>query len=164
MAPIMKQNSNIWLLMVGGAPADFIGEVTAPIYQENVIDQFKMVPLVSAEKMAGVMNLADVYVYPDASSLSCLEAAACGRSCIVTDLPAGKAREEAGLAVSYQRGNVEHLRGMISNLISSPSARKKIGDKARSSVVEGFSYDAIAGRLEIMLRQAVDVYGTTNAC
>ncbi|MDP7304491.1 MAG: glycosyltransferase family 4 protein, partial [Pirellulaceae bacterium] len=101
MAPIMREDPQVWLVFVGDAPADYSGEITSPMVRNGVADRLKFVPLVPVHELAAMFNMADVCVYPNQSSLSCMEAAACGKPVVVTDLPWGRARQDAGIATCY---------------------------------------------------------------
>lgn len=83
---------------------------------------------------------------------SLLEAAACGRAMIATDVPG--CREvvrpgESGLLVPY--GDAAALADAIATLAASPGLRAQYGAAARRLAVERFSADAIG-------RQTVDLY------
>ena len=155
MAPIMKQDPNIWLVFVGAAPSDYLDEIMRPIHQHQVTDRLRFIPLVPVHDLISIYNMADVCVYPDASSLSCMEAAACGRPVIVTDLPWGRSRQEAGATLCYKTGDTADLRCRVKELISDPDARQRTGQRARRAVLESYSYDVIAFRLESLMRQAI---------
>ena len=155
MAPLMSEDPNIWLLFVGGAPADYVDDITSPVSRDGVGDRFKIVPPVPSSQLPALFAMADVCVYPNASSLSCMEAAACARPVIVTDLPWGRAREAAGVVLCYQTGNLGDLRRRISSLLSSPTAMKEVGRGARAAVLRSYSYDTIARRSEELMCDAI---------
>ena len=155
MAPIMRDDPNVWLVFVGSAPPDYAREIVEPLAKAAVDDRLRFVPLVPVSKLMEIFNLADICVYPGQSSLSCLEAAACGRPVIVTDLPAGRSRAAAGLAQCYQTGNVSDLRQQLQQLLADSEARKSMGERARASVLNNLSYDLVARRAEAIMNDAV---------
>jgi glycosyltransferase involved in cell wall biosynthesis len=155
MAPVMRQDPGVWLVFVGGAPSDYVDEITSPAAQQGVTDRLRFIPLVPVERLREIFNMADLCVYPNASSLSCMEAASCARPVIVTDLPWGKAREEAGVTLCYQTGNIDDLRQKIERLLSSREKMEAIGQQARAAVLKVFSYDAVAARSEEFMREAI---------
>ena len=159
MAPIMRDDPNVWLVFVGSAPAAYAEEIVQPLARLAVDDRLRFLPLVRISKLMEIFNLADICVYPGESSLSCLEAGACGRPVIVTDLPWGRDRESIGVAVCYQIGDVDDLKRKISELLSNPEQLKAIGQRARTTILERFSYDAVATRSEQFMREAVKAYG-----
>ena len=157
-APIMEHRPDVWLVFVGGGAAHELEMIQAPIERAGVSDRMKVLAAVAVPKLADMFNMADICVYPNGSSLSCMEAAASGRPVIVTDLPWGLERQRAGVTVCYQTGNIDDLRGKIRWLLSDLDARDGIGRRARQAVMENFSYDKIAHRSEDMMREAIASY------
>ena len=155
MAPIIKRDPTVWLVFVGAAPANYVTEISGPLVQLGVEDRLRFLPLVPVDRLRGLFCLADVGVYPNASSLSCLEAASCQLPVIVADIPVGKAREEAEFTTCYETGNVSDLRRRIESLLSDDNARRVIGKRARDAVVSQISYDTIAKKSESFMRKAI---------
>jgi glycosyltransferase involved in cell wall biosynthesis len=158
VAPIMEHCPDVWLVFVGGGAAHELEIIQTPIERAGVSNRMKVLAAVAVPKLADMFNMADVCVYPNGSSLSCMEAAASGRPVIVTDLPWGLERQRAGVTVCYQTGNIDDLRGKIRWLLSDLDARDGIGRRARQAVMENFSYDKIAHRSEDMMREAIASY------
>ena len=155
MAPIMHEDPDVWLVFVGDTPADYLDEVTLPLVEHQVANRLRFIPLVPVHKLMAVFNMADVCVYPNQSSLSCMEAAACGRPVVVTDLPWGLARQEAGITTCYRTSDINDLTDKISALISDSEYRETVGRRARDSILESYSYDAVADRLESLMKEAI---------
>ena len=155
MAPIMRDDPNVWLVFVGSAPAAYAEEIVQPLARLAVDDRLRFLPLVRISKLMEIFNLADICVYPGESSLSCLEAAACGRPVIVTDLPAGKSRAAAGLVQCYRTGNVSDLRQQLRELLADSEARRRMGERALAAVLKNLSYDLVASRAEGIMNNAV---------
>jgi glycosyltransferase involved in cell wall biosynthesis len=112
------------------------------------------------EDISTVWARAHIAVLPsrrEGLPMSLLEAAACGRPMIATDVPG--CREivrpgETGLLVPFDDDRA--LADAIERLAQSPEQRERFGAAARSLVVERFSAAAIG-------RQTVDLYrGLTN--
>ena len=159
MGPLMKRDPRVWLVFTGDAGRDYMPEIVGPLLQRDVADRLRFTPFVKVERLMELYNLADVCVYPNASSLSCLEAASCARPVVVTDLPWGKERERAGLTLCYETGNVGDLGQKIDRLLSDESSRAAIGRRARNSVLEKYSYDVIASGSEGLMRKAIETHG-----
>jgi glycosyltransferase involved in cell wall biosynthesis len=106
--------------------------------------------------LAELYALADVCVYPAASSMSCLEAAACGVAVIMTDLPAGRWRAEKGVGLCYRTGDIEDLRSLLAGLLGNPVILKEAAERGRAAVLHHFSYDQMALRSEAIMRQAIE--------
>ena len=158
-APIMERRADVWLVFVGGGAANELEAINGPIVGAGVSDRMRVIPAVATKQLAEIFNLADICVYPNASSLSCMEAAACGRPVIVTDLPWGKEREKAGVTLCYRTGDTDDLHRKLEWLLTDDDARNDIGRRARRAVLERFSYDTIARRSEEIMREAIAEYG-----
>ena len=158
MVPIMREDPKVWLIFVGDAPTGYLEEITSPMIQGGVADRLKFVPLVPVHELAIMFNMADVCVYPDQSSLSCLEAAACGKPVVVTDLPWGRTRQEAGITMCYRTSDIGDLTEKIRALLESSEYRSEVGERARRAVMEAYSYDSVASRVEEMMEEAIAGY------
>ena len=158
VAPIIDGDPKVWLIFVGAAPSGYVDKISGPLIHLNVAERLRFLPLVPADRLRGIFCLADVGVYPDASSLSCLEAASCQLPVIVADIPVGIAREEAGFTMCYQTGNISDLRQRIEGVLSDDDARRNIGKRARNAVVSQISYDAIARKSEAFMREAIGAH------
>jgi glycosyltransferase involved in cell wall biosynthesis len=155
MAPIMRDDPKVWLVFVGAAPAEYAREIVEPLAKAAVDDRLLFIPLVPVSKLVEIFNLADICVYPGESSLSCLEAAACGKPVIVTDSPAGRSRAAAGLVQCYQTGNVSDLRQQLQQFLADRDTRENMGERALASVLNNFFYDLVASRAEAIMNDAI---------
>ena len=155
MAKIMKQDSNVWLVFVGSGDRDYVDKIIAPISEQGVSARLLIIPFVPASDLAGIYNMADICVYPAGASLSCLEAAACGRAVIMADLPVGIWRAKHGVGICYRTGDVVDLRRRIDGLLSDSEHKRVLGKQASESVLNSFSYDAIARRSEDLMFEAI---------
>ena len=104
------------------------------------------------------MKMADICVYPGESSLSCIEASACGIPVIITDLPWGQTRESLGIGTCYKTGDPADLQSNLLRLIESPMLRQQSGEKARESVMTLYSYKTISQHVETILQEAIEQY------
>jgi glycosyltransferase involved in cell wall biosynthesis len=72
-----------------------------------------------------------------------LEAAACGKPVIVSDIPELKYAVDAGFGLSFKTGDAEDLAEKIKYLIQNESLRKEMGARARE-YAKDFTWDKIA--------------------
>jgi glycosyltransferase involved in cell wall biosynthesis len=163
VAKIMRHEPKVWLVLVGAGAADYVEKVRLPLLQGGVIGRLCNIPFVPLSELAGIYNMADVCVYPGATSLSCLEAAACGRAVIMTDLPISKWRADQGVGICYPTGQVDALREHIEDLLKNPERRKAVGERARASILSSFSYESIAHRAEKLMYEAIATKSTQRA-
>ena len=155
MLEIATSRQDVWLVLVGGGGVEHVEEIRSWFAHRGIEDRLLIIPFVSAAELASTFSMADVCVYPRESSLSCLEAAACGRAVIMTDLPAGVWRAHLGIGVCYRNGDIPDLIRKIEELLGDESRIRELGDRGRLSVAENFSYDAIALRAEDLMYKAI---------
>ena len=157
MAPLMAENPKLNLILVGAGPDDFRNDVLGPIKSHTVESQFHVLPFVTTAELATYFSAADICVFAKAASLSCLEAAACGKPVLMADMPIGTWRAEKGAGQTFRDGDASDLRSKISDLLISEDHRVAIGAAARSSVQEHFSYDRVAQQSEDIMTAAKPV-------
>lgn len=83
-----------------------------------------------------------------------LEAAACGRPVIVSDIPELNYAVEAGFGLSFRTGDAEDLAGKMNFLLGNQAARHSMGMRARE-YAKKFTWDRIAGEYEKYLLEIV---------
>lgn len=154
MAPLMADNPQLHLILVGAGPDNFQVKVVRAINNHQVEDQFHVLPFVTTSELATYFSAADICVFAKAASLSCLEAAACGKPVLMTDMPIGKWRAKKGAGQTFRDGDANDLRSKIKDLLGSSERRINLGAAARSSVQEHFSYDRVARQSEEILLAA----------
>ena len=84
--------------------------------------------LLPLNELANEFRRSDLVVFPEAASLSCLEAAACNTMVVMADLPASKERSSKGVGKVYRRGDIDHLARTISELIEDKNNLKTLGE------------------------------------
>jgi glycosyltransferase involved in cell wall biosynthesis len=155
MSKVMRNRSEVWLVYVGAGPIEMISKIREPLDERGMIDRLRIVPFVNVSVLSKVYSMADICCYPAGTSLSCLEAAACSRAVVMTDLPASRQRAEAGVGLCYRTGDVGHLEHVIAELVSGEERRRSLGEKAMRAIGENFSYDKIAYRSEEIMKEAI---------
>lgn len=156
MAPILQENPDIWLVFVGAGSAEYEERIWQPLIAAGVAARTQIIPFVPVSQLARIYNMADICVYPEATSLSALEAAACGVAVIMTDLPASQWRANQGIGVCYRTADINDLRATIDRCIQSSDFRLEIGQRGHKAVVSHFSYEAIASQSETLMYEAIE--------
>ena len=98
--------------------SDGSGKVDALRYitESNLDEKIQVLGRVPNNELPAFLNAADVYVsssLSDGTSLSLLEAMACGKGLIVTDVPAIKEWVSEANGLIVKRGSAEELRGAL---------------------------------------------------
>lgn len=153
MASLMQEDGGLYCVYVGG----FSEAMSARIHEilSDHIDRLKISPPVKVDRLSGMMSAADVIVYPNATSMSAVEAASCRRSVIMADWPASRDREARGIGVCYKTGNIEDLEGHIRSIRSDDVMREELESSSFTAVMDHYSYDAVALKSETMMADAM---------
>ena len=130
---VAQQKDNVDLILLGGGSQ---GAKLRQIFQSGgVLDRVTFGGQVSQPDLPRWYHMADLYISPshvDGSSVSLMEALACGLPCLVSDIPANKewvVEDENGWL--FRDGDVDHLAEKILNAIEKREALGKIGANAR---------------------------------
>lgn len=155
MSQIMLVDNRSWLVYVGGGPSFEVEELRSILNKNNLLDRSRFIDFLSADDLSSAYSAADICVYPAATSLSCLEAAACECAVIMSDLPISRDRSESGVGICYKTGDIDDLKTSIVKLIENREERISLGKNARIKIVEKYSYDRIAYRVEESFQEAI---------
>lgn len=159
LAPVMATDPRVVLVFLGAGSDTYLDKVREPLRRADVLEQTRFMPFMPAAQLSEWYSAADVCVYPAASSLSALEAAACGRAVVMADLPTGRWRAGRGVGICYPTGQVGELRRTLVKMIDDPAYRQGLGERGHHAVVSEFSYGAVARRAEGLMREAVLAHG-----
>lgn len=105
---------------------------------------------VSGQKKVDLMRMCLFMVMPsryEGLPLSLGEAAACGKSVIVSDIPELRFSVKAGFGLSFSAGDARDLAEKMHLLLNNPSLRQEMGKKAREYARQ-FTWDRIAEEYE----------------
>lgn len=90
--------------------------------------------------------------------LTVMEAAACGKPVIVSDIPELRYAADAGFGMSFENGNTADLAEKMKLLLNNPVLRHEMGRKAREYAMN-FTWDKIAVEYERFLQRIADGRG-----
>ena len=132
---VAQQNENVDLILLNGGS---LGAQIRQILQSGgVLDRVTFGGQVSQTDLPNWYHMADVYISPshvDGSSVSLMEALACGMPCLVSDIPANKEwviENENGWL--FRDGDANHLAEKILSAISQRENLPQIGRASRRS-------------------------------
>ena len=109
---------------------------------------------VQGEALEELYSNAFCYVLPsdvEGMPMSLLEAMAYGRCCVTSDIPEC-ADVTGGTGLTFPKGNMERLRGVLASLLANPGEAKAKADSARVRARESFGWDSV-------VRQTLELYG-----
>ena len=130
---VAEQNENVNLLLLGGGSQ---GNALRHIFESGgVLDRVAFAGQVSQTELPRWYHRADLYISPshvDGSSVSLMEALACGLPCLVSDIPANKewvVENENGWL--FRDGDANHLAEKILSAISQREKLPGVGESSR---------------------------------
>jgi glycosyltransferase involved in cell wall biosynthesis len=109
----------------------------------------------------GFLGNAQFLVVPsrfEGQGIVVLEAAACGKPVIVSDIPELSYAVDAGFGLSFRTGDPEDLADKIRFLLDNQTLREQMGKKA-IGYARNFTWDKIAGEYERYLLDVVNASG-----
>ncbi len=132
---VAQQNENVGLILLnGGSQGAHIRQI---LQSGGVLDRVTFGGQVSQTDLPNWYHMADIYISPshvDGSSVSLMEALACGMPCLVSDIPANKewvVENENGWL--FRDGDANHLAEKILSAISQRENLPGIGRASRRS-------------------------------
>jgi glycogen synthase len=113
---------------------------------------------VNGDRKVEVLRRAAFAVFPsrhEVQPIAVLEAMACGKAVIVSDIPGFGFVEKSGAGLAFETGNALSLAGAMLSLANNAPAAAIMGEKARSQV-RGLTWDRIAAQYEGFLLEVLD--------
>jgi glycosyltransferase involved in cell wall biosynthesis len=145
----LREDPRLAYVIVGDGPNRAAMEETARA--RGIQDRFRFVGWVEHERVVDYLNLADVVVMPsehEGLALAYLEAQACGRVLVASDIPAAReAVVDDDTGVLFRKGDVAALAAETLRVAADPALRDAIGLRARR-MAEGRSIDTAVARYE----------------
>ena len=150
----LRENPSLVYVVVGDG--EYRPSMLEACRQKGIGDRFRFVGWVEHAAMPDYLNLADIVVMTsevETQALLYLEAQACEKVLIASDIPAARqvvVDGENGLL--FRTGDVGHLTTQILKAASDPALREKIGGMARQAMAS-HSLPRVAAAYDALLRQ-----------
>jgi len=142
----LQHNQTLLYLIVGDGPEK--QSMESACHRLNVRDRFRFAGWIEYSAMPDYMLLADIVVMPsdfEGMARVYLEAQACGRALLASDIPAASEVVEDGLTgMLFRRGDVNELAKKTAILASDPIQRQTLGENARKQIEERHTLSQIA--------------------
>jgi len=139
-------------LKLAGFPADDVASLLATL-PADVNPRVDYVGFVEGEAKTSLLSRAKFVVLPsrhESAPICVVEAAACGKAVVVSDIPELRFVENSGLGLMFPSESVDALRERMEILLTDVSLRKRIADIARAWAAR-YSWDDIAAAFEDVL-------------
>jgi glycosyltransferase involved in cell wall biosynthesis len=140
------------ILVVGDG--DLRSHYEKMVEELNLKDQIIFAGSVAAEDLPGYYNLADVVVLPsldqsEAFGIVLIEAAACGKPIIASNLPGVRSVVQYGVnGFTFSPGNAKELAEKINYFLDNPASAKDFGKHGREIVLEKYDLKKVGEKLE----------------
>jgi rhamnosyl/mannosyltransferase len=147
-------------LIVGDGPLRSTLEAAAA--RHGLTGRVRFLGHVADEEVVAHMHACDLFVLPSVTRAETfgvvqLEAMACGKAVVSTDLPTGvpwvNRHEETGLVV--EPGDAPALAHALNRLVEDPSLRARLGSRARQRVEETFTVERMTSKSAALYREVV---------
>jgi glycosyltransferase involved in cell wall biosynthesis len=154
---IVKEHEDVFFMIKGEGPlrSDLI-RLTKKLGVERYVRFSKPVPY---HKMPQYLTAADIYVSPsfiDSTSVSLLEAMACGLPPITTDIPGNKEWVKDGVnGFLYPPKDHEALSERIMRLIENEDLRKRFGERCIREVEKRATWDECVSKMETIYQSTI---------
>ncbi|MFA5128361.1 MAG: glycosyltransferase family 4 protein [Patescibacteria group bacterium] len=154
--------ANAKILVVGDG--DLRPHYEKMVEELNLKDQVIFAGSVTAKDLPDYYNLADVVVLPsldqsEAFGIVLIEAAACGKSIIASNLPGVRSVVQYGVnGFTFPPGNAKELAEKINYFLDNPAAAKDFGKHGREIVLEKYDLKKVGERLESVIASAVGAW------
>jgi glycogen(starch) synthase len=119
-------------------------------YEPSLRGKVHYAGFVTGEEKIRLISGAKIFVLPsrhESSPISIIEAAACGKPVIVSNIPELKFVEEGGFGISFKTNSVESLTQSIKYLLDNPKKRMELGIKGRE-FSKSYLWDKVAIEFE----------------
>lgn len=156
---IVANESSVRFLFVGEGP---LTNIYTERIKNLVLEEYvKFAGFVPNELLPGYLNASDIYVSPslsDGTSISLLEAMACGLPVVVTDVDANIEWIENGYnGLVCSKKNADGLAEKICNLIRNEKTRKKMGQHNYAIAKERADWGKNFSKLEEIYQELLKV-------
>lgn len=147
---VVNSHKNVKFIIKGAGPLkNYLGNLVRKLKISNYV---RFVGLVPYHEISEYLSASDIYVstcFIDSTSVSLLEAMACGVAPIVTDIPGNREWIENGInGLLFQPKNSTALAEKIIQLIENEDARKHFGERCIRIVKQRASWENCVDRME----------------
>lgn len=154
-------------LVVGDGPLR--GPLEALAAASGVASRVRFLGHLDDDSVVAHLHACDLFVLPSVTRAETfgvvqLEAMACGRPVVSTNLPTGvpwvNRHGETGLVV--EPGDAGALASALHTLLGDPALRSRLGERARQRVEEDFTVEGMTSRSAALYRQVLVERGVTS--
>ena len=138
LAPLMRQQEDIYLLLVGDGPSEYESKIQAAVKAAGVENRFIRVAAVTHNELPSYHAAADVAVWPLQESMTALEAMASGVPVILRDTMVSRERLAHGGGLLFQTES--ELAMALEKMACNREFRQQLAAQARTAIVANFDW------------------------
>lgn len=142
---LAKQHPNVYVIVVGNGPDDYIQEMKDKIKKNCLEKHFIFNKAVPNDQLHQYYSAADVAVWPREASLSMMEAMSCNLPIIISAESEVSERLEYNNGLQYWREDAEDLRLQMEKMLDE-SLRLEMGTNGRRLVEDKLNWTKISHR------------------
>lgn len=146
---VARVNPDVNLILLGGGSQG--AKIRQILMSGGVMERVHFGGQIGQRELPRWYHMADIYISPshvDGSSVTLMEALACGLPCLVSDIPGNKEWVEDGVnGWLFHDGDVDELVEKILQAIKSRRSFKRIGKSARKTAEEKADWSKNFGKL-----------------
>jgi len=154
---IVRSHEDAKFIIKGAGPLG--GHLRRLVEKLDISKHVRFVGLVPYDKVPKYLSAADIYVstcFVDSTSVSLLEAMACGLPPIVTDIPGNREWIEDGEnGFLFPPRNPKALAEKVIQLIENPSLRKRFGERCFQIIKRRATWQKCVSRMEAIYESLV---------
>ena len=138
--PAVTQNKKIVIHLVGN-----IGDTYRPVLEQKMsqsVNRLIYRPAVEQAQLPSIYNAADVAVWPSHTTTSTIDASACGCPIVCVDYMSERLKNNNGFGI--KDGDLSALKQVLTQLISQPELRKKMGQRGLELIENELSWKHIS--------------------
>jgi glycosyltransferase involved in cell wall biosynthesis len=154
---VLKRHEEVKFLLVGDGPLK--SQIARSVVKKGLRRKFSFVGKMSQSDVARIMRDASMFVLPSLKEgfpKTLLEAMACGKPVIVSDIPGVREVVENGSSgILVPPGDSEALAQAIVKLLNEKDLRLKLGERVRRLVLEKYNWPKVAEQIESVFVEAI---------
>lgn len=159
---LLKKGENISLEFIGSGSSKIRSKIENEYKKYKFFDKLKFTDFQTQKQLLNCYNNCDVCIFPDGTSLSALEVAACKRAVIMADYQVSRTRAKQGIGLTYKTGNINDLQKKILLILKNKDLYREICEKSYLTVKKHYTYEIISKTFLYLCRKAIKENNTKS--
>lgn len=144
---LKEKKYKLKLIYIGNGENKIIEDIKSKFRHNNFSSHLKFVNYVNLKKLNYYYNKCSICVFPEGTSLSSLQVAACKKPVIMANHPASLEKARLGIGTVYKRGDINDLKNKIKKLIDNKNFYDSVCKNSYNAVLNNFGYETISKKM-----------------